>query len=94
MTTAGELLDELTRLNRAGLINDEEYAVLRGVLRSGGRSKAATEEFARLFLTKTPRPPEDDNDRAWILDGNFSEERKRYVNYVSVWLRTFNQTDT
>lgn len=62
MTTAAELSAELTRLHRAGLINDEEHAVLRGVLRSAGKSKAATEEFARLFPISLPKPSVDTVD--------------------------------
>lgn len=49
MTTAAELSAELTRIHRAGLINDEEHAVLRGILRSAGKNPKAVAEFERLF---------------------------------------------
>lgn len=50
MTTAAELSAELTRLHRAGFINDEEHAVLRGILRSAGKNPKAVAEFERLFV--------------------------------------------
>lgn len=52
MTTANELSAELARLHRAGLINDEEHAVLRGILRSAGKNPKAVAEFERLFVTR------------------------------------------
>lgn len=58
MTTANELSAELARLHRAGLINDEEHAVLRGILRSAGKNPKAVAEFERLFVRDAKDPDE------------------------------------
>ena len=47
MRSEGELLRELQRLNRTGVINDEEFLALRKIIRGGGG--AISPEFYRKF---------------------------------------------
>lgn len=54
-----ELLNELTRLNRQGIVNDEEFLVLRRLLREKGLSERTADDFHRLFVAKSP--PRDDD---------------------------------
>jgi rubredoxin len=49
----GELLRELQRLNRTGVINDEEFLALRKIIRGGSISPEFYRKFDRLFAGKS-----------------------------------------
>ena len=52
MNSPNKLLKELHRLNRNGVINDEEFTVLRKIIAGGGRlSPEHYRRFDRLFAT-------------------------------------------
>jgi len=49
MRSDGELLRELQRLNNTGVINDEEFLVLRKIIRGGSVNAEIYRRFDRLF---------------------------------------------
>ncbi len=49
----GELLRELQRLNRTGVINDEEFLTLRKIIRGGSISPEFYRKFDKLFAGKS-----------------------------------------
>jgi hypothetical protein len=53
MRSEGELLRELQRLNRTGVINDEEFLALRKIIRGGSISTEFYRKFDRLFAGKS-----------------------------------------
>ena len=58
MDLRDELLKELHRLNRSGVINDEEFLVLRKIIAGGGRiSPDLYQRFDRLFATDPKSVP-------------------------------------
>jgi hypothetical protein len=52
-----ELLTELQRLNKTGVINDEEYLVLKKLLAGGKVSPEFYRRFDRLFAGNSKRTP-------------------------------------
>lgn len=59
MSSDNELLKELQRLNRAGLINDEEFLVLRSILQGKSNSPEHYIRFDQLFAGKSRRLSDD-----------------------------------
>jgi hypothetical protein len=57
MRSEGELLKELQRLNRTGVINDEEFLTLRKIIRGGSISPEFYRKFDKLFAGKSKRVP-------------------------------------
>jgi hypothetical protein len=57
MRSADELLRELQRLNRTGVINDEEFLLLRKIIRGGAISPDIYRKFDKLFAGKTKVDP-------------------------------------
>ena len=53
MRSEGELLRELQRLNRTGVINDEEFLILRKIIRGGSISPEFYRKFNKLFAGKS-----------------------------------------
>src|SRR4051812_6798448 len=58
MDSPNELLKELHRLNRGGILNDEEFLVLRKIIACGGRiSPDFYRRFDRLFAPDSKSIP-------------------------------------
>jgi hypothetical protein len=55
--SANELLTELQRLNKTGIINDEEYLVLRKIIAGGRVSPESYRQFDRLFAGNSKSAP-------------------------------------
>lgn len=53
MRSEGELLRELQRLNRTGVINDEEFLTLRKIIRGGALGTEFYRKFDKLFAGKS-----------------------------------------
>ena len=57
MLTSNELLRELQRLNKTGVINDEEFLILRKIIRGGPVSAELYRKFDSLFAAKSKIEP-------------------------------------
>ena len=57
MRSGNELLRELQRLNKTGIINDEEYVVLRKIVAGGRVSPEFYRQFDRLFAANSKTAP-------------------------------------
>ena len=57
-----QLLGELRRLNREGMINDEEYVVLRRFIASEKVSADVFRQFEKLFVEKS-KPDLEHNEK-------------------------------
>ena len=57
MRSGNELLTELQRLNKTGIINDEEYLVLRKIVAGGRVGPDFYRRFDRLFAAESKRAP-------------------------------------
>jgi hypothetical protein len=81
MNSSNELLRELQRLNKTGIVNDEEFLILRKIIAGGRVSPEFYRRFDRLFagnskiipieaekkLTKPQDKPRDNNERLYSM---------------------------
>ena len=63
MRSGNELLAELQRLNRTGIINDEEFLVLRKIIAGGKVSPEFYRQFDRLFAANSKSVPREIDTR-------------------------------
>jgi hypothetical protein len=66
MRSSSELLRELQRLNRSGIINDEEYLILRKIIQGGSVNPEFYRRFDQLFagdLKSSPVEIENETSR-------------------------------
>jgi len=87
MSSSNELLRELQRLNKTGIVNDEEFLILRKILAGGRISSEFYRRFDQLFagnskiipleaekqLTKPQEKPRKNNDRLYSMTEAINE---------------------